>query len=470
MYGFLRANKNHLEQSELDFYKKMYCGQCYTMQVLFGYKYRLLISYDALFISLLYSSQNSNSEIEEKRWCAIFPKRVKVISPNEKAQILSACISMSLFSLKLSDSLQEKKTNIKSFINKISQSKILKANNILSSLGFPKKILNEVLEKQEKAEKSLDQNITKYAEPSAYFCGEVFQFTASLNGKQNNKDTLFKIGYNVGLVIYLVDSCIDILDDIKLKSFNALLASYKDEITIVNKNSSTDVSTIVLNAMNKIKKLTKQLVFCKHENIIKNILCEGFPTIIINKIINSINRLNKEKPTLINFLPHIAIMTGLCLIPDDVHAKWVWGKELDNYGISGYYNVYGFTCCTGCCDGCPLCLYLDCLLNPCVYFDLPNNAPLCNCCVQIPKASISGFGIVKGINAIYKKNEINLRNKEANRKILLNIDFNEIIYELKTIQKEINSYSQKLKLKFKQDFTDEIHSYFNSSFAGDGPA
>jgi len=92
MYGFLRAHQCQLTKDDKDIYKKMYCGHCATLQDLFGYKYRALVSYDSVFLGLLFSSQNTEKESKDKKWCAIFPKKINVVSPKEKVQIFTASI------------------------------------------------------------------------------------------------------------------------------------------------------------------------------------------------------------------------------------------------------------------------------------------------------------------------------------------------------------------------------------------
>ncbi|ETR67415.1 MAG: hypothetical protein OMM_11623, partial [Candidatus Magnetoglobus multicellularis str. Araruama] len=80
--------------------QKFYCGQCCASQKYFGYASRTLVSYDATFIGLLLAAQNSQWKQESKGWCAVFPYKQKIYSPDDLPQIVSACVSILLKEIK----------------------------------------------------------------------------------------------------------------------------------------------------------------------------------------------------------------------------------------------------------------------------------------------------------------------------------------------------------------------------------
>lgn len=453
------------------------------------------MSYDSVFLGLLYSAQNDSSKNEIKKYCALFPKRMSVISPQEEEQIFAACIAMLFYSVKISDSLYEKRSNLKLLLKRISQAKINKASSVLSSFGFAVDLLNDGLERQKKIEKISNKDILKYAEPTAVFSGNLFRFTASINGIKENEDTLFNIGYNVGLVVYLIDSCIDIFDDLESEKFNALIASFRDEKTIVSKESKKHVSYLVLNAINEIKRLTEHLTLKRHESIIKNILCNGFPNHIINRVNKSIKQLNKRNVPLLKYLPHAAIIAGLCLLaPQDANSEWIWG----NTATHGKMVGYGCTCFTElrhCCDCCDdkACVgffeMFDCLLNPCVYFTADKEYSLAKpshfICCQAPKALLTlflgGALIVPQIEKIQetaqkireeRKYELRrmkeeeererrrkIAEQEAARKKKQNDYIDNLTKDLRSYENDIELYSEQLGIEFPIHYMDEVRKF-----------
>ncbi|MDZ7796531.1 MAG: DUF5685 family protein [Candidatus Marinimicrobia bacterium] len=485
MYGFLRPQQCQLSNNERDIYKKHYCGQCSTLQELFGYKYRALVSYDSTFLSLLYSSQNFKENNEVKKYCAVAPKKLKMINPKEDSQIFAACISMLLFSVKINDSLQEKKSIFKLLLRNISQAKIDKANSLLRSLGFSKYFINEGIKKQKNIEKINRNNIIKYAEPTAVFCGELFKFTASVNKIEENEEVLYKIGYNVGLIIYLIDCCIDIIDDIEKEKFNGLIAAYKDDSTIIKKETRSEVSDIVINSIEKIKILTEHLVLRKHNNIIKNILVNGLINTISIRLNKSIKLIEKNDFNLLKYLPHAAIITGLCLItPQEAYAEWIWGETATNGDMVGY----GCTCFTECarCCACSedrgidaiiksttgILQLFDCLFNPCVCFNtFGGDEGGCVYCCQAPKFLLTGlityscgskYGIWEYLQKKIEELEEKNTEREVARKEMRQKYINRKTAELQSLEMYIEELSKKLEIEFPINYVYEIKSFLNA--------
>ncbi len=197
---------------------------------------------------------------------------------------------------------------------------------------FNSELIDQLLANQEKVELLKNASIEQYAESSAKIAGEVFRFTAKL---KQNETILYKIGYHVGKIVYLIDSCIDILDDVEKKQFNALLAA----------NGSTPsqhkIVRLVIDSLQIIKNLTKQLTLYKHRALIEGILLQGFPTRLHQQVHKSIPKLQKNRFVPFNYLPHAALASALCLFANEANAAgFVWGEE-----YTGYYDVD--SCCRG---------------------------------------------------------------------------------------------------------------------------
>lgn len=253
MYGFLRTPNCQLNKTDGDSYKKSYCGQCHALQKHFGYTSRALLSYDTTLISLLIDAQSQSVKRETKAWCAVFPRKVPVYHPDEMAQKISASFAVVLLFTKLSDALQEKKSFLKTVLAKYYQRQFNHARKFLESEGFNTHLVDQLLANQAQVELKKSPRIEDYAEPSARFAGEVFRFTATLANLKQNENLLYEIGYHVGKIVYLIDSCIDILDDVEKQQFNALLSAYQDSNGFSATRSQHEVVRMVIDSLRTIQ-------------------------------------------------------------------------------------------------------------------------------------------------------------------------------------------------------------------------
>ncbi len=395
MYGFLRTPNCQLNKTDGDSYKKSYCGQCHALQKHFGYTSRALLSYDTTLISLLIDAQSQSKQRETKAWCAVFPRKVPVYHPDEMAQKMSASLAVALLFTKLSDALQEKKSFLKTVLAKYYQRQFNQARKILESEGFNTDLIDQVLANQAQVELKKSPRIEDYAEPSARFAGEVFRFTATLANLKQNENLLYEIGYHVGKIVYLIDSCIDILDDVDKQQFNALLATYQDSNGFSATRSQHEVVRMVIDSLRTIQTLTKQLTLYQHQSLVEGILLQGFPSRLHQQVHKSIQKLEKNAFIPVNYLPHAALASALCLFATEANAAGiVWGKNYDGIKVYGctslnYDNVKSWRMC-----------YESCF-NPFVCI-CDTKAPFCSLCHNFCKCALfSSFTV--GSAALYDR-------------------------------------------------------------------
>ena len=403
MYGFLAPNRQSLSKENAKIFKKFYCGQCCASQKYFGYASRTLVSYDATFIGLLLAAQNQKWKQESRGWCAVFPYKQKIYSPDELPQIVSACVSILLKEIKIKDALQEKESRIERFSHKYWSKKIFQAKQIFQSLGFPiDALIEKTLDSQKRLESKTNRQFTDYAIPSATFIAELFRSTAILSGLKENESILYDIGYHVGKIIYIVDSCIDIKDDFEKNQFNALIAADFDDYFFENRFKNMLHSTVVESFV-KIRHGLKQLALCEHQEFVENILLQGFPKELSKRIDNKRQVVNSIKISKIKLVSEAALISAICFLLESnaEAAGFVWGK-LDR-GIYQY--------------GCSLlnekAVGIECLINPFVYYIpiRPNRGdtmqrPFCWFIFQVPKVifvlSYTGPILWEEIKSIWK--------------------------------------------------------------------
>ncbi|MDD2815815.1 MAG: DUF5685 family protein [Thiotrichaceae bacterium] len=338
MYGFLRIPACRLEKSDSLSYQKSYCGQCAALQQHFGYTARATVSYDMTLIGLLIDAQTPTPQVETTAWCAMFPHKVPVYRPDSQAQSIAAALSVMLLYAKLSDALQEKPSVFKKLFLRMYQPKFTTARHILETAGFPSHAMDRLLAAQAEIETQQNCGLQAYAEPSAQFCGEMFQFTAELAGVPENAAILYKIGYHIGRVIYLTDSCIDIADDKAKQQFNALLAAHLEGEQL-RSDAQQEIVFLVSESLQQLQILLGQLRLYKHEHLITGIVLQGFPARLHQQVQRSFQKLRKSKLFSGHYLPHAALTSVLCLFATEANAAgWVWGKDENTC------KTYGFSC------------------------------------------------------------------------------------------------------------------------------
>jgi hypothetical protein len=410
MYGFLQVDRCKLNPGDRAAYAQMYCGQCAALHRLFGYSSRAMVSYDATFLGLLISAQQKEEVNHTKSWCGVFPKRMTIHDPAGLPQIFSAGMAAIICSMNLADSQEDETSFIKNIANRIFTPTFKKAEGTLRSLNFPADIVTKTLERQKKIESSDRLSIKEYAEPTALFLAEAFRFTATVTGNNSNEEPLYEIGYHVGQLIYLIDCCIDIIDDIEKDSFNGLMAAYRNDETFRSDFSRDEVTAVAINALTKIKELVKALELKKYQNIIANILLVGFPQTIHQRIEKSIKCLHNTNEMLLKYLPHASLASAICLLTSQnaEGAGFVIGK------IDRGDSACGFSILP---SSSGVMVLLEVLFNPFIYYWPNNEAHFCDkFCLwpleivcQAPKAICSYNAAAKIIELNRKKSAEKLK-------------------------------------------------------------
>lgn len=461
MYGFFRVSTDRLDDHYRKIYNQFYCGQCHALSRFFGYKWRTLVSYDATFFGLLISAQQISSDNKSKAWCGLFPKKVSICSPEETSQVFSACFAITIFSIKLSDSLQDRNSISKKIFSYICQPVFKKAENLLETINFPVQLLNKTLQDQQNIEQHPTLPIENYAEPSAKFFAEMFQFTARIAGAQENEMVLYEIGYHLGKVIYLTDSFVDILDDIQKNEFNAFLSAYQKIDGGFTNYSRTNLVNTVMNSLTTIRALTKNLKIKRHQPLIKNTLLIGFSQNIQHKIQSSIKELRKKNRRLLKYLPHAALASALCLFTADNAAAeaWVWGKEV-NPVYSDKFIAYGYLVCENPKE-CPLCYSIETVLNPCLC-KIHKPGHCCCILIQLPKMIVWYFPLAfffGFVMAIGESIEIKKQKKMADQKQKEEAFLNELNSDLFALEDSINKLCEQLECSFPVHYQDPINEF-----------
>ena len=395
MYGFLRPAKQYISLESIKIYSQYYCGQCVALHDHFGYASRILTSYDAAFFGLLIAAQQDEATHIDRRRCALFPKKRDVCASNEPSAHLAAALAVHSIMMKIKDKRQEGNSLFAAVQDKILNRAANQAADILVSYGISSTLVKETLEGQKRIEQKKAANLLDYSRPTERFLSEMLRSTSVIAQKPENGATLAKIGTALGRIIYLVDACVDLSDDIVKSEFNAVMAAYSMGGEL-RQETGDSVTRLIIESLTEIGECVSALKLTRHGEIIRNILLAGLPLMIRQEVSRSVNRLMKYKPALLKYAPHTALISALCLLDADfAYAGFVsvTGKNVNGATLYGYS-----ICADGQTNDLGVCVCLETFVNPCLYiYDHHFGAFICNfigIILQLPKVAITGGGIL----------------------------------------------------------------------------
>ena len=270
MFGYIKPNIPELKVKEHELYKATYCGLCKTMGKCTGCMSNLTLSYDFAFLALIrIVADKSECKIKSGRCIAHPLKKRPMLEINDSLKFCARS-SVILTRLKLKDNINDSH-GFARFKAKIA--------NLVSV--FLKKTPENLKELEEKVGALIDK-LSEYEKQNtdsvdlvASTFGELLGIVASYNYDGATSKVMYEIGFHLGKWIYVIDAIDDFSDDIKKRSFNALVNSYGTQLTEDIKDSLYCATMLELDAMSKGVEL---LDFSQHreiEGIIKNVIYDG---------------------------------------------------------------------------------------------------------------------------------------------------------------------------------------------------
>ena len=217
MFGYITVYKPELKIKEYDVYKGVYCTLCKEMGKEYGFLSRFILSYDGAFYVLYKMGQSSDETLSvETSHCTFNPcKKCLKISCKSNIYKLASTVTVILAYFKLIDNLKDS-----NLFKKILYGFLFPYLAMLKRKAKKKypdiyKKIEEGMAEQFRAEKESDSSLDKSADATAKMLGWLFAY-----GENNNKDDLYKFGYQLGRTVYFLDAFDDYERDIKSNSFN----------------------------------------------------------------------------------------------------------------------------------------------------------------------------------------------------------------------------------------------------------
>lgn len=216
--------KLELKIKDYEMFKAYYCGLCLAIKNNFSNLCRLSLNYDMTFLGILLDSLADEKHNYEMSSCIAHPvkKRPKVI--NNSALNYAAFCNVALVYHKLLDDYNDDNALNKKFLSMYLKKFIDKENLDLKPLL--KNIENNIskLTELEKSKEyiSIDELSHSFADLTGFLIAFYYR------DKDFHHD-LYKLGYNLGRWIYIIDAYDDLEEDLKKNKFNAINKAFNSE-------------------------------------------------------------------------------------------------------------------------------------------------------------------------------------------------------------------------------------------------
>lgn len=272
MFGYVTPCKMELKIKDYEKFKSYYCGICLSIKKNFGNIPRLTLNYDMTFLAILLDALSESPSEKIVTSCISHPLKKKPMIVNNAAVEYSAKCNVLLAYYKLMDNVADDnslKSRFYSFILNIYLNK--PSENINSERLFIEKDLSNLsLIENDTKEKNLDKLSHSFANLTGVLLGS---YNKNVNG-----DILYKLGYNLGKWIYLIDAFDDLKKDMENKKFNAINRCFNENDLCYEEfypKIKDRMSFILYSSARQCLENLEELPIKKNNELLQNILQYG---------------------------------------------------------------------------------------------------------------------------------------------------------------------------------------------------
>lgn len=251
---------------ESDTYRLHYCGTCKSIGSIYDQKSRLLLNFDAVFLSELLSALSSENT---KEWQYGYQSYNCFARIDEQkiplALQYSAAANVFLSALKTQDHIHDERNFFWKSLNLIYGKSFKKAQENLSDFGLDILEINDLIQQQFQLEQE-KHSLEDYAFPTAKITSLIFKKGGNLI--QEESILLEKIGFEFGRLAYILDALEDYGKDLKSNAFNGIQQAFSLEDIILNPSIKSIIHQQIYDIQDGIIDLLEQLAL--PEYILKN--------------------------------------------------------------------------------------------------------------------------------------------------------------------------------------------------------
>ncbi len=382
MQGFLKPRCGELPKQEARLYFHSYCGLCQHLREEYGLLARFLTNREALFLQLLYEAHQEEAPPVQMIRCPVMWQKHPARA-NPEAASFAAAVSVLLFWVKLTDTLEDYKGFFRPFVRILGKAclwltrkKIQKSEKKLNDLQFQTHRLFAIFEEQQRLEAKKTLSMEESSQPSAHSLATLSAHIAIMAGRPDLQNTYNQVGEALGRLIYLLDAKQDLPKDKKRGEFNAILADPDANHTPTHARTQEECRTVLPRP--SLRRFgapsSRPLSFNLRDNPTDHTTpvysCHTAPKQTADSYHCSIASDTANHPKLSFLLEHtyndlatrfdsLPFLHHQHILRSLIHTtlrRWIFPSTLPRFKSPKRYFpdlAYGnCDCCNGCCDGC----------------------------------------------------------------------------------------------------------------------
>lgn len=290
MFGILSAPcRTHAPRLSAE-YRPFFCGLATALEELFGYPARVLAGRDAALLSILRSALTPEPPLFEHRRCCNVLGKARVMCVDAHVSQYAAATTMLGLQTKLQDNVQDE-TGLVRIASRIggwlATSRLFggwsaKAECVLAAQGVPLESIREALQSQREREVSFEGKESALevpAAPTGIAFGELC--AAGLSGEL--RERVYRCGYALGEVFYVVDAWRDLRRDMQRGRFNPL-ACHPRLVTAPTVRVPEELVSWFQSRFCIIEESLQRLPLIRHRALLEHILLTSLsPTLGLGK-------------------------------------------------------------------------------------------------------------------------------------------------------------------------------------------
>ena len=267
VFGCLAPLKGELKVREFEIYNAYYCAICHAVKRRYGELPRLLLSYDAVLIAMLFAALSGGGEAMSFTAfrCLNNPLKMRDEAKASEAIEYAADIMVLLGWYGLQDGKLDKDQGnpVKRALTVAGEAALRRAGRRAAErLGEKARICEDCLGEQRMMEQAKTDSLDRMADPTGRLIEELMDFSGmpELSGK------LREFGYHLGRYIYIIDAADDLEKDRKSGAYNPLL---------LQPETPESLKTALILDLARLGEIACELPLRYHKAIIDNIIYLG---------------------------------------------------------------------------------------------------------------------------------------------------------------------------------------------------
>lgn len=215
MFGYITINKDELKIRDYHTYRGYYCGLCRALGSRYGQLSRLTLTYDMTFLIVLLTGLYESQTSESQKRCLLHPGSRHLTLQNEFTEY-AADMNILLTYYNLQDDWTDEKK-----LSSLTMAAALKKSCSSITNRYPAQAaaIKQYMERLSACEKAQVTELDTAAGYTGEMLGEIFACR-----DDEWADSLRKIGFYLGKLIYLYDAFEDLYKDAETGNYNPLLA------------------------------------------------------------------------------------------------------------------------------------------------------------------------------------------------------------------------------------------------------